>query len=93
MADTVLQIGANVNASELIKYYSANNFTCEEVAQFLCNHHRIPITVRRVKYLKSKNGIKKYQHITDADLDEMIKNELATTALSFGYRQMKYKLH
>lgn len=85
----------NVNASEenLIKFYTySNSLTCKEICQIFRNYHGMHLTVRRVKYLKSKYGSKKFRVITDEDLDEMIKNELKTSASLIGYRQMKAKI-
>ena len=76
----------------LIRYYYQVNsvFTHCEICSIINNHHRLSVTVRQLKYLCKKLNFKKKNesYVSNYDLEAIIANELDTSSVCVGYRQM-----
>ena len=90
--DNILCSNGLYGETDLIKYYYGRSprLKREEICFIMTEHHKIPVTLERLKTSLSKLGLNRKGIIDDALLDGVVRNEVSTSRSLIGYRQMKH---
>lgn len=87
--ETILLNTSTDDLIRLVHYYFniIPRYTQKEICSIICNNHKLPITVRKLKYICKKEGLR-HNVVDHGFLKESISNELDTSRICVGYRQM-----
>lgn len=91
--DNILQNTGLYSETDLIKYYYGRSprLKYEEISFIITEHHKIPLTIDRLKKSVSKFGLNRRKSVVDDGIvDDIIRNEVSTSLSLIGYRQMKH---
>ena len=91
--DNILPNTSDHAEADLIRYYYSRSprLKYEEISFIITEHHKIPLTIDRLKKAVSKLGLKRRKSpVDDGILDDIVSNEVSTSLSLIGYRQMKH---
>ena len=88
--DVFLPGSTEHHIDELIKYYYqvSPKFKYINVCNIINEHHRITLTLRELKTKLKKLNLTRKRNVSEEDLMAIISNELGTSLVYVGYRQM-----
>ena len=80
----------SMNLLQLVEYYHRKNpkMKYKTICAVLNQHHGVSISERRLKYICKKQGLSRKRNVNSETLKDMVINELRTSSLLLGYRQM-----
>eukprot|EP00794_Sanderia_malayensis_P021326 gene21326-23402_t len=89
--NTILQVERAENAltGDLVTYYSnLKTLSNKEICSLINNNHQRDLTLRQLRYIRKRLGLKRYDKVSFNDLMDIVNNELDTSNKHVGYRQM-----
>ena len=90
IAELILGANNNLNLDELFSYYHQvkPKLKYKDTCRVITQQRGIPLSLRRLKEMCRKKKINRKRNVSDYELREIVSNELNTSFIKVGYRQM-----
>ena len=94
--ESVLSIGmgSTLTLIELVRYYHnvRRKLKYKEICQLINEHHGLDMSLRKLRYILSKENLNRKRNVLEVNIKSMISNELCNSLCKVGYRQMTESL-
>lgn len=90
IAELILDVNIHLNLEELVSYYHQvkPKLKYKNICRIINQQHGSPLSLRKLKEMCREKKINQIRNVSGDELTEIVSNELSTSLIKVGYRQM-----